>query len=109
MLKKIIIFFNILTFCKAFYCIPEFLNLGYQVEITEIFKNFQSLLRPTSIKCMHTKKINYNVEILFKTRKCCPTPPHNIILFELDSDVKFPLLRLIQFLSDLKGTILRIK
>ena len=34
-----------------------------------------------------------------------PPPQHNIIMFELDSDVKFPLLRLLQFLSDLKSTI----
>ena len=34
-------------------------------------------------------------------------PPYNIILFELDLDLKFPLLRLLQFLSDLKSTILR--
>ena len=32
-------------------------------------------------------------------------PPHNIILFDLDLNVKFPLLRLLQFLSDLKSTI----
>ena len=32
--------------------------------------------------------------------------PHNIILFELDFDVKFPLLRLLQFLSDFKSTII---
>ena len=31
--------------------------------------------------------------------------PHNFILFELDFDVKFPLLRLLLFLSDLKSTI----
>ena len=31
-----------------------------------------------------------------------PSPPHNIILFELDFEVKFPLLRILQFLSDLK-------
>ena len=43
------------------------------------------------------KKWNYNVEILFKT--------NNIILFELDFTVKFPLLRLLQFLTDLKSTI----
>ena len=29
-------------------------------------------------------------------------PPYNIILFELDFNVKFPLLRLLHFLSDLK-------
>ena len=37
-----------------------------------------------------------------------PPPPKkqtNFILFELDFDVKFPLLRLSLFLSDLKGTI----
>ena len=28
-------------------------------------------------------------------------PPHNFILFELDSDIKFPLLRHLLFLSDL--------
>ena len=32
-----------------------------------------------------------------------PPPPHNIILFELDFNVKFPLLRILQFLSDLKS------
>ena len=32
------------------------------------------------------------------------SPPHYIILFELEFDVKFPLLRLLQFLSDLKST-----
>ena len=32
-----------------------------------------------------------------------PPHPHNIILFHLD--VKFPLLRFLQFLSDLKSTI----
>ena len=35
-----------------------------------------------------------------------PPPPHNFILFELDFDVKFPLLRLLLFLSDLKSTIM---
>ena len=35
-----------------------------------------------------------------------PTPPHNFILFELDFEVKSPLLRLLLFLSDLKSTIL---
>ena len=34
------------------------------------------------------------------------TPPHNFILFELDFDVKFPLLCLLLFLSNLKSTIL---
>ena len=33
-----------------------------------------------------------------------PPPRHNITLFELDFNVKFPLLRLFQFLSDLKST-----
>ena len=37
------------------------------------------------------KKLNYNVEILFKTRYCCPPPPYNFILFE--------------FLRNLKSTI----
>ena len=35
-----------------------------------------------------------------------PPTPHIFILFELDFDVKFPLLRLLIFLSDLKSTIL---
>ena len=49
--------------------------------------------------------MKYNVEILFKTRSCFPPPPYNFILFKLDFDVKFPLLRLLLFLSDLKTTI----
>ena len=32
-------------------------------------------------------------------------PPYNIILFHLDLNLKFSLLRLLQFLSDLKGGI----
>ena len=34
-----------------------------------------------------------------------PPPPYNNILFELDFNVKFLLLRLLQFLNDLKSTI----
>ena len=36
-----------------------------------------------------------------------PPSPHYIILFELYLKVNFPLLRLLQFLSDLKSTLLR--
>ena len=35
----------------------------------------------------------------------CPPPQHNIILFELDLKVKFSLLHLLYFLTDLKNTI----
>ena len=51
------------------------------------------------------KKINYYDEILFKRRKCCHPPPHSITLFELYLTVKFPLLRLLQFQSDLESTV----
>ena len=34
-----------------------------------------------------------------------PLTPHNFILFELDFNVKFLLLRLLQFSIDLKSTI----
>ena len=34
-----------------------------------------------------------------------PPTPTNYILFVLDFDVKFPLLRLLLFLSDLKSTV----
>ena len=34
--------------------------------------------------------------------------PNNLILFEFDFDVKFPLLRLLLFLSELKSTIFSI-
>ena len=34
-----------------------------------------------------------------------PPPPHNFILFQLDFDVKLPLLRPLLFLNDLKSTI----
>ena len=37
-----------------------------------------------------------------------PPPPHNIINVELDFDVKLPLLRLLQFQSDLKSTIINL-
>ena len=35
-----------------------------------------------------------------------PPTLHNITLFKLDFNVKFPLLRLLRFLSDLKSTIM---
>ena len=35
--------------------------------------------------------------------------PENIILFELDFYIKFPLLPVLQFLSDLKSIILKYK
>ena len=38
-----------------------------------------------------------------------PPTPHNFILFQLDFDVKFPLLRLLLFLIDLKSTIVRLQ
>ena len=38
-----------------------------------------------------------------------PGPPHNFILFELDFDIKFPLLRLLLFLSDLKSNIFKMQ
>ena len=37
-----------------------------------------------------------------------PPPTHNNILFELDFDIKFPLLRLLQFQIDLKVLFSRI-
>ena len=38
-----------------------------------------------------------------------PPPLHNIILFAVDFNVQIPLLRLLQFLIDLKSTIRLIK
>ena len=35
-------------------------------------------------------------------------PPPNFVLFQLDFDVKFPLLRILLFLIDLKSTILSL-
>ena len=58
-----------------------------------------------ALLCLRPKKRNYNVDIILKTKYCCPPPPHNIILFELDFEIKFPLLYPLKFLSDLKGTI----
>ena len=40
-----------------------------------------------------------------KQDNVAPPPSHNFILFELDFDAKFPLLRLLLFLNDLKSTI----
>ena len=41
---------NILTFSKVFDSVPDFLNLGYQVEIVKQFKTFHGLHKPTAIK-----------------------------------------------------------
>ena len=38
-----------------------------------------------------------------------PIPSYNIILFQLDFNVKFSMLRLLQLLSDLRSTILNKK
>ena len=40
-----------------------------------------------------------------KQDNVAPLTPHNFTLFELDFNVKFPLLRNLNFLSDIKGTI----
>ena len=56
--------------------------------------------------CKETWKWNPCVEILFKTKYCWPPPLHNIILLELDFNVKFHLLCLLQFQSDLEITII---
>ena len=50
------------------------------------------------------KNWNYSVEILSKTR--VSSTPTQLNLFELDFNVKFPLLRLLHFLTDLKSTII---
>ena len=47
-------FFNILTISKAFDSIPDFANLGYQVEKLTYFKNFNVLHKPTTIKIIPT-------------------------------------------------------
>jgi hypothetical protein len=39
-----------------------------------------------------------------KKDNVAPTP-QTIILFEIDYNIKFPLLRLLQFISDFKSTI----
>ena len=44
-----------------------------------------------------------------KQDNVAPPLPNNFILFELDFDIKFPLLHLLLFLSDLKSTIFCIK
>ena len=80
------------------------INWTWKVNLLSLSRGKYCLIHLKMVK--RPKKLNCNVEILFKTRQCCPLPPHNFILFELDFDVKFPLLRLLQFLSDLKSTIL---
>ena len=52
--KKNFSFCNILTFSKAFDSIPDFLNLGYQVEIVNLFEKFQRLHKPITIKSIPT-------------------------------------------------------
>ena len=56
-------------------------------------------------KAVEKSPILLNCKIRQKKMKTFIPPPHNIILVELDLNVKFPLLRLLQFLSDLKSTI----
>ena len=53
------------------------------------------------------KRLNIKSKTYSKQDNVTPQgpPPHNIILFDLDFDVKFPLLCLLQFLRDLKSTI----
>ena len=46
-----------------------------------------------------------NEIITLKSLIMLPLTPHNITLFDLDLKIKFNLLRLLQFLIDLKGTL----
>ena len=52
------------------------------------------------------KKEIITLKSYLKQDNGCPPPPHNFILFQLDFDVKFPLLRFLLFLTDLKSTII---
>ena len=47
-------FCNILTFIKAFDIMPALDNLGFQVEIVNLFQKFQRLHEPTTIKSIPT-------------------------------------------------------
>ena len=77
--------------CQAFLLSSIYLSLK-----VNIFKPLRGKYRLINLEIVNRpKNLNYNVEIIFKTRYCCPSPPHNIILFKLDFDVKFPLLRLL--------------
>ena len=77
-----------------------FFMFGFSPIVNQFDKKI-NLIKPFTQKILFNllKKCNYYVEILFKTRKCCPPPPKKNILFELDFNVKFPLLRLLQSLS----------
>ena len=43
-----------LSLCKAFDSIPHFENLGYQVEIINLYLKFQRLHKPNTIKSTFT-------------------------------------------------------
>ena len=47
-------FSNMLTFSKAFDIIQDFVNLGYQAELVNLFKKVQRSHKPTTIKSTHT-------------------------------------------------------
>ena len=56
---------------------------------------------------MRLKKLNHYVEILFNQDNVAPPHHHTTLpFFKLYLNVKFPLIRLLQFLSDLKDTII---
>ena len=60
-----------------------------------------------SLRNCKEKNVIIKLKFYLKQDKVA-SPPHNIILFTLDQNVKFPLVRLLQFLSDLKSTIIML-
>ena len=67
------------------------INLTWKVNL---FNPFTWQILFNSLK--NCRKIdNFTSKSYLKQYKVAPTPQHNIILFELDFDLKFPLLRLL--------------
>ena len=78
-------------------------NLTLKVNL---IKPFTWKILFNSIRKKDLKIKNFTLKSYIKQAKVCPPPPQTIFLFELNFSVKFPLLRILLFLSDLKSTIL---
>ena len=65
----------------------------------------RKILLHSLINCKDTKNVIITLKSYFKQDNFAPPLPHTKILIELDFNVKFSLLRILQFLSDLKNAI----
>ena len=86
------------------------LNMDFEVEVTKILRCLPKERRTMLFSATMTKKVaklqRASLKVFFWHFSLVFHPNTTFSILESDFNVKFPLLRLLQFLSDLKSTIL---